>query len=282
MDWLTEPFRLGLQQKALFGGLLAAVSSAVVGTWVVIRGMAFLGDALVHGVIPGVALAVLLGFDPTIGAIAAAIVMIAGINLIHRQTTFSEDTGIGLLFVGMLGLGVIIISRAPSYAGRLTGILFGDALGVSDGDLRLLGATLVITIVATAVLYRAFLVLAFNEDKARLYGLRPGLAHFTLLAMITLVIVSASRTVGTLLVFGLLVAPPSTAALLVRRVPAMMLTAAAIGSLSVVAGLVISYHADTAASATIAVVPVVLFFVVLTIRALTDRRRAALRPADRE
>lgn len=283
MDWLTEPFRLGLQQKALMAGTLAAVSSALVGTWVVIRGMTFLGDALVHGVIPGIALAVLIGFDPSLGAVLAALVMIAGINLVHRQTTFSEDTGIGLLFVGMLGLGVIIISRAPSYRGSLTAILFGDALGVTDGDLLFLVVTTAVVIAASALLYRHFLVLSFNEAKSRLYGLRPGLAHFALLGLITLAIVASFRTVGTLLVFGLLVGPPATASLLVRRVPTTMLTAALIGALSVVAGLVISYHADTAASATMAVVPVALFFLVLTTRIALDalrRRSARAEPAD--
>jgi len=272
MDWLTEPFRLGLQQKALYGGLLAAVSSALVGTWVVIRGMTFLGDALVHGVIPGIALAILLGFDPTIGAVAAALVMIAGINLVHRQTTFSEDTGIGLLFVGMLGLGVILISRTPSYGGSLTAILFGDALGVTDGDLVLLITTFVVVVATSVAFYRPFLVLSFNEAKAKLFGLRPGAAHFLLLALITLVIVASFKTVGTLLVFGLLVGPPATAALLVRRVPAMMLVAAVIGALSVVAGLIVSYHLDTAASATIAVIPVALFFLALSGRALAQRK----------
>lgn len=271
MDWLTDPFRLALQQKALFGGVLAATASALVGTWVVIRGMTFLGDALVHGVIPGIALAVLLGFDPTLGAIGAAVVMIAGINLVHRQTTFSEDTSIGLLFVGMLALGVIIISRAASYRGSLTAILFGDALGVSDGDIRLLAITVGVVLAASIAFYRPFLVLSFNEAKARLFGLRPGLAHFVLLGLITLVIVTSFRAVGTLLVLGLIVGPPATAALLVRRVPAMMATAAVIGVVSVVAGLVISYHLDTAASATMALMPIVFFFVVLTGKTLIQR-----------
>jgi ABC-type Mn2+/Zn2+ transport system permease subunit len=276
MDWLTDPFRLALQQKALFGGILAAIGSSLVGTWVVIRGMTFLGDALVHGVIPGIALAVLLGFDPTLGAIGAAVVMIAGINLVHRQTTFSEDTSIGLLFVGMLALGVIIISRSASYRGSLTAILFGDALGVTDGDIRLLAITVGVVLVASIAFYRPFLVLSFNEAKARLFGLRPGLAHFVLLGLITLVIVTSFRAVGTLLVLGLIVGPPATAALLVRRVPAMMATAALIGVVSVVAGLVLSYHLDTAASATMALVPIVFFFIVLTGKTAIQRpaRRA--------
>lgn len=273
MDWLTAPFELAFQQRALLGGSLAAVALALVGTWVVIRGMSFLGDALVHGVIPGIALAVLLDFSVLLGAAVAAVVMMLGIYLVHRQTTFSEDTSIGLLFVGMLGLGVILISRTTSYAGSLATILFGDALGVTGSDILVLAVLLAVTVVVSALLYRPFLVLAFNEQKAELLGLRPRLAQTALLALITLAIVGSFQTVGTLLVFGLLVGPPATAALLVRRVPAMMATATVIGVLSVVVGLIVSYHADTSGSATIAVVPIVLFFVVLAARSALVRSR---------
>ena len=268
MDWLIEPFELAFQQRALVAGSLAAVALAIVGTWVVIRGMTFLGDALVHGVIPGIALAILFDFNVLAGAAAAAVVMILGINLVHRQTSFSEDTGIGLLFVGMLAIGVILISRTASYTGSLTAILFGDALGVTSGDILVLAAVAVITIVVSTLFYRSFLVLSFNEQKARLLGLRPRLAHFAMLGLITMSIVGSFQTVGTLLVFGLLVGPAATAALVARRVPTIMILASVIGVVSVAAGLLISYHANTAGSATMALVPIVLFFVVLTIRNL--------------
>jgi manganese/iron transport system permease protein len=273
MDWLTAPFELAFQQRALVGGSLAAIALALVGTWVVIRGMTFLGDALVHGVVPGIALAILLDFNVLVGAAIAAAVMIFGINLVHRQTTFSEDTSIGLLFVGMLGLGVILISRTAAYTGSLTSILFGDALGVTSNDIIVLGIVATITLVVSLLLYRPFLVLSFNEQKAQLLGLRPRLAQGAMLALITLAIVGSFQTVGTLLVFGLLVGPPATAALLVRRVPTMMATAALIGVLSVVTGLVISFHANTSGSATIAVVPIVLFFSVLAVRTVVERAR---------
>lgn len=274
MDWLIEPFALGFQQRALIGGVLAALATSLVGTWVVIRGMTFLGDALVHGVIPGVALAILLGFNPLVGAAAAALVMIGGINLVHRQTTFSEDTSIGLLFAGMLGIGVILISRTPSFSGSITGILFGDALGVAAADLVILGAVTTIALVLSVVFFRGFLALSFNEQKAELLGLRPGLSHALLLFLVTLAIVGSFRTVGALLVFGLMVGPPATAALLVRRVPAMITTAAAIGVISVVLGLVVSYHADISGSATMAVFPIVGFFLVLAVKNLLARRQA--------
>lgn len=271
MEWLTEPFELAFQQRAMLGGALAAVAGSVVGTWVVIRGMTFLGDALIHGVIPGITLAILLEFNVFIGAALAAVVMIAGINLVHRQTVFSEDTGIGLLFVGMLGLGVIFISRAPTYGGGIAAILFGDTLGVQMSDIQVLMVVTGLVILASIVLYRPFLVLSFNETKASLLGLRPSLTNAALLALVTLSIVGSYRTVGTLLAFGLLVGPPATAALLVRRVPAMMVTSAVIGIISVAGGLLVSYHANTSGSATMAVLPVVLFFLVLAATSVRER-----------
>ena len=268
MEWLTEPFELAFQQRAAMGGALAAISGSLVGTWVVIRGMSFLGDALIHGVIPGIALAILFDFNIFIGAALAALVMIGGINFVHRQTVFSEDTGIGLLFVGMLGLGVIFISRTPSYSGSLAAILFGDTLGVTTGDVVLLAGVTVIVLISTVVLYRYFLTLSFNETKARLLGISPGWTNGALLALITLAIIGSFRTVGTLLALGLLVGPPATAALLVRQVPAMIITSAVIGVLSVPAGLLISFHANTSGSATMAVIPVALFFVILAFSSL--------------
>ena len=273
MDWLVEPFQLAFQQRALVGGALAAIALAVVGTWVVIRGMTFLGDALVHGVIPGIALAIILDFSLIIGALLAAVVMIGGINLVHRQTRFSEDTGIGLLFVGMLAVGVILISSTDSYTGNLTSILFGDVLGVTSGDLVMLVIVAIVVLGVSVALYRHFLVLSFNEQKARLLGLNPGFAHIALLSLMTITIIGSFQTVGTLLVFGLLVGPPATAALLVRRVPAMMITAAIIGVASVALGLMISYHGNTSGSATMALIPIILFFVVLGAKSLSHAVR---------
>ena len=269
MDWLIEPFELAFQQRALLGGALASVALSLVGTWVVVRGMSFLGDALVHGVIPGIALAVLLDFNVLVGAALAAGVMIFGINLVHRQTAFSEDTSIGLLFVGMLALGVILISRTDSFQGSLTGILFGDALGVTTSDILALAVVAVITVIATLLFYRPFLVLSFNEQKAQLLGFRPQLSHGLMLALITLAIVASFQTVGTLLVFGLLVGPPATAALVARRLPMIMTVSIIIGVLSVASGLIISYHLDVAGSAAMAGVPILLFFIVLGVRSVS-------------
>jgi ABC-type Mn2+/Zn2+ transport system permease subunit len=272
MTWLTEPFAPEFMQRALLAGMLVALVAAIVGTWVVLRGLSFMGDALAHGVLPGIALAVLFGFSQFVGALASALVMVWGIAVIHRRARLSEDTGIGLLFVGMLALGVIIISRTTSYAGSLTGILFGEALGVTPTDLVVLGIGAAITLVSSLLFYRPFLALSFNEDKAKLLGMRPRLAHAVMLGLVTLSVVISFRTVGTLLVFGLLIAPPATAALVTRRVPTMMIAGVAIGGAAVVGGLLLSYHLDTAAGATMAGLAVGLFFLMLFGKSLAVRR----------
>lgn len=270
-DWLTDPFSVHFMQQALLGGLLAAVTTSLIGTWVVIRGMAFMGDALAHGVLPGIALAFVLGLDLTLGAVAGALVMVAGIAFVHRKARLREDTGIGLLFVGMLALGVIIVSRLPSFTTSLTTFLFGDILGVRSSDLLVQAAAAAIAVIGIVVLYRPFLVLSFNEAKAQVLCLHPRLAHIAMLTLLTLAIVTSFRAVGTLLVFGLLIAPPATAALLARSVPTMMLTAAGLGCASVVIGLLLSWHLGTAAGATVAAVAVAVFFAVLLARDVADR-----------
>ena len=240
-----------------------------------------MGDALAHGVLPGIAVAFIIGIDIAIGAFVSAIVMVIGINLVNRASKLSTDTGIGLLFVGMLALGVVIISRTRSFSGDLTSFLFGSVLGVNDSDIWLQAVAAVLTLVAVIAFHRLFLALSFNPEKAATLGMRPRLAHIAMLTLIAIAIVASFRTVGTLLVFGLLIAPPATAALLVRRVPAMMATACFVGVSSIFIGLIITYHFDTAAGATMAGTAVAIFFVVLAVRELALRigRRTQLQHA---
>ena len=267
-------------QRALVGGLLAVVATSLVGTWVVLRGLSFLGDALAHGVIPGIALAVLWGFSPIVGALAAAAVMGGLVTLVTNRAGVREDTGIGLLFVGMLSLGIVIVSKARSFTTEVTSLLFGDILGVSRGDIngQLVGTAIVV--IATIVLYRPFLALTFNRMKARSLGMHPGAAHVALMVLMAISIVVSFQAVGTLLVFGLLVGPPATASLMTRRVPLMMIVSMLFGALAVVVGLTISFHAGTAGGATMALLSVAQFFVVLLgveiVRVVRERRHARL------
>jgi ABC-type Mn2+/Zn2+ transport system permease subunit len=269
VEWWLAPFELGFQQRALWGGILAALMASTVGTWLVLRGMSFFGDAFVHGIIPGIAAAVVLDINPFIGAAVAALVMVVAIELVQRKTVLGEDTSIGLLFVGMLALGVVIISQLDSYSGSLTSILFGDALGVTWSGIYSQLVLLAIVLIAVVVLYRPLLALSLNKEKAELLGMRPGFTHAALLALIALAVIGSYQSVGTLLVFGLLVGPPAVASLLSRSVVQMMMVAALVGVISVWLGLTISYHFGTAASATMALVPIILFFALLGGKNLT-------------
>ena len=273
VDWLVDPFSFGFQQRALIGGALAALMASTVGTWLVLRGMSFFGDAFVHGVVPGVAAAFVLGQSPLLGAALAAIVMVAAIEWVQRRTPLGVDTSIGLLFVGMLALGVVILSRLDSYAGSLTSILFGDALGVSwsdiTGQLVLLGIVLAVSI----VLYRPLVVLSLNKEKAHLLGLHPRATHAVLLALIALAIIGSYQSVGALLLLVLLVGSPRVPSLLRNTLPQLKVVAAIIGVASVLLGLTISFYLGTAGSATMALVPVVVFFLVMAIKELRGLRR---------
>jgi ABC-type Mn2+/Zn2+ transport system permease subunit len=266
IELVTEAFEPAFMQRALVGGMVAVLATSLIGTWVVLRGLAFLGDALAHGVIPGIALAVLWGFSPILGAFAAALLMSGLVSVVSSRTTIRDDTGIGLLFVGMLSVGVIIVSRSRSFTTDVTSLLFGDVLGVTTADIRGQAVAAAVVLVLTVVLYRPFLALTFNRQKAYTLGMRPALAHAALLVMLAVAIVASFQAIGTLLVFGLLVGPPATAMLFVHRVPAIMAVATAVGAVSVFVGLLVSYHHGTAGGATIAAMSVGCFFVGLVCR----------------
>ncbi len=271
LELITEPFAFNFMRNALMAGMLTVIGSSLVGTWVVMRGMAFMGDALAHGVLPGIALAFIFGGNLLLGGAISAAVMIGGVTLASARSRLGDDTAIGLLFVGMLAAGVAIISKGGAYAGDLTTILFGDPIGVTRGDLNIVAIATAITLVVSILLYRPFLVLSFSRAKARALGLRPGLAHLAMLALIAIVIISSFRTVGTLLVFAFIVAPPATAALVSRRVPVMMGVSMLIGITMVFVGLLVSFHFATATAATIAGLTVLNFFVVLAVREALDK-----------
>lgn len=270
-DWWFEPFTNNVfMRNALWSGLLAVLATSTVGTWVVLRGMSFLGDALAHGVLPGLAIAFIIGGDTTIGALISALIMIIGINLIRNRSPLPVDSSIGLLYVGFLALAVVIMSSSSgAYSGDLNRFLFGAITGVTDNDLIRQLIIAGVVLLGVVFFHRAFLVMTFDEAQARLLGLRPRLAHITLMALLAISIVASFQAVGNLLVFAFLVAPPSAAAMLVRRIPYIMITAVILGSLAVVVGLLISYHHDTAAGATMALGSVVLFLAALTVRSIS-------------
>ena len=264
MNLLFEPFINNIfLQRALIAGILVSISCGIVGTFVVLRGLAFIGDALAHGVLPGIAVAILLGIPGIIGASIGALVMVGGISLITRRSQLSSDTAIGLLFVGMLALGVVIVSRSTSFTGDIVRVLFGEILGINNQAVIVqLIATLVLG-GAAVVCARPFLLLCFNPEQAQVSGFSPRIYHNIMLAMIAIAVIVSFQTVGTLLVFGMLLAPAGAGALLARRIEAMMAWAALIGSVSVYTGLLASYYFNLAAGSSIVLVATILFFFVL-------------------
>ena len=258
--------------KALLAGILVSIVCAVAGTFIVLRGLAFIGDALAHGVLPGIAASLLLGFPGIIGASIGAAVMIGGVTLITQRSRLSSDTAIGLLFVSMLALGVAIVSRSGSFSGDLTRILFGELLGISWGNIALLIAATVIIGLVALICARPFMLLAFDPEQAEVAGFSAKKFHFLMLLMIAATIIVSFQTVGTLLVFGLLIAPAGAGALLASRIGMMMVWAAIFGAISMYAGLLVSYHLNIAAGASVILVATLIFFIVFVVKNLTNRQ----------
>lgn len=281
-DALITPFSSNaFMVQALVAGVLVSIACAVAGTFVILRGLAFIGDALAHGVLPGIAVGILIGFPGILGAAIGAAFMIGGITLITHRSRLSSDTAIGLLFVGMLALGVVIVSRSSSFSGDLTRILFGEILGISWTSILVQAvATLVIGAIAF-ICARPFLLLSFDPEQAEVAGFPVRLYHNIMLFMIAVTVIVSFQTVGTLLVFGLLIAPAGAGALLARRIEVMIAWAALFGSLSMYFGLLISYHFNLAAGAAITLVAVVIFFIVFIIQNARNRRAAPAREPSR-
>jgi ABC-type Mn2+/Zn2+ transport system permease subunit len=279
VDLLISPFiENGIMLNAFIAGVLVSIACAIAGTFVILRGMAFIGDALAHGVLPGIAVAFLVGFPGILGAAIGAAFMIGGITVITQRSRLSSDTAIGLLFVGMLSLGVIIVSRgSTSFSGDLTRILFGEILGIDIQAIVVQAiGTLVIVIIAL-VCARPFLLLSFDPEQAQVAGFSSRLYHNLMLFMIAITVIVSFQTVGTLLVFGLLIAPAGAGALLARRITVMMVWAIVFGILSTYFGLLISYHFDLAAGAAIILVTVIIFFIVFVMQNIRNRSLTRLK-----
>ena len=242
MSYLLEPLQYAFMVRALLASVIVGVLCAVMGTYVVLRGMAFLGDALAHAILPGVAVAYLLHGNLLIGAIVAALVIALSIGLFSKQGTIKEDTAIGILFAAALALGVALISSIQTYAVDLSHILFGNVLGVSPLDLQLTAGLGLLILLAVWVLYKPFLIISFDPILAATLRLPADLLRYVLLMLLALTVVVSLQTVGVGLAAAMLVTPAATAYLLTRRLAPMMMLSATLGALASVVGLYLSYY----------------------------------------
>lgn len=275
LNFLLEPLGYSFMVRGLIAAGLVGVISAVVGTFIVLRGMAFFGDALSHTILPGVAAGYLLGGgarEPTFWwALITAIVSALSIGAISRGTRIKEDTAIGIIFAGMFALGIALISTVRSYTVDLTHFLFGDVLGVTSSDLlltALFGAVILLLIFA---FYKELVVISFDPTLAQTLRLPARLLEYLLLILIAVTIVVSLQTVGVALMVAMLVTPAATALLLTRRLPVMMVLAAGIGAFSGFVGLYLSYYANIASGAAIVLVATAVFLIVFL---LVPRRKA--------
>jgi manganese/iron transport system permease protein len=259
IDQILAPLSYAFMQRGLLAALMVGVLCAVIGCYVVLRSMAFLGDALAHAVLPGVAVAYLLGRNLTLGALVAALVVALGVGLFSRRGTIKEDTAIGILFAAALSLGVVLISSIRTYAVDLSHILFGNVLGVSTSDLWVTGGLGLVILATTFVCYKPFLVISFDPVLAATLRLNAEFFRYLLLVLLALTIVISMQTVGVGLVAALLVTPAATAYLLVRRLPTMMVLSAVLGGFSSLAGLFASYYLNVASGAAIVLTSTLLF-----------------------
>lgn len=254
LNLLIEPLRYPFMVRGLLASLMVGTLCAVVGTYVVLRGMAFFGDALAHAILPGVAVAYLLSINLFWGALVMGLITAVGIGYLSRRSQVKEDTAIGVIFAASFALGVALLSTVRSYSVDLTHILFGNVLGVSNTDLWLTAALGLVILVAVFLLYKELLVVSFDPILAATLRLPLDALNYLLLVLIALTVVVSLQAVGVALMVAMLVTPAATAYLLTRRLWRMMIIGAAIGAVSAVAGLYLSFYINVASGAAVVLV----------------------------
>jgi ABC-type Mn2+/Zn2+ transport system permease subunit len=260
-EFFREPYQFAFMQRALMATLMISVVSACIGTFVVLKGLAFIGDALAHASFAGVAVAFVLGGNIYLGAMIAALITALGIAFVGSRARVSFDTAIGILFVGAFALGILVVSHQPNYTVDLFSFVFGNVLGVGRDDLLLIAVMGFIVLAVMSLFYRQLLFTAYDPTMAAASGVPVGLVQYGLLAMLGISTVVALKAVGIVLVVAMLVTPAATASLLVRSVHQMMALGALVGAVSSVVGLYISYYGEVASGA--AIVLTATFFFLL-------------------
>lgn len=261
LDFFIDPWRFNFILRGLQASILVSLACATLGTFVVLRGMAFLGDALAHTVLPGIVVAFLLGINLFIGALIAGFLTAIGIGWISRTGDLSEDTTIGIMFSGFFALGIALLSRVNSYR-DLTHILFGNILGISQVDIYIMIGVVLIVLIGIVAFYRELVLFTFDTTHSVSVGVSVAWMRYILLALLVLAIVSAIQAVGVVLVISLLVTPAATAYLITNRLPTMMVASVIISLISAVVGLYTSFYLDISSGPVIVLVLTMMFLLV--------------------
>lgn len=261
IDFLADLFNpdLAFLPKALAVAVMSSIVCGVVGTFVVLRGMAFIGDAVAHAVFPGLAVAFVVGGNLVIGGTIAGILTAILVAVFSQNRRLKEDSIIGVFFVAAFALGIVIISQAPGYAGSLQQFLFGSITGIPDGDLYVVGITGLLVLAVVFLLHKEFVTISLDRESARAMGLKVFWLDLVLYVLVTLAVVISVQTIGNILVLALLITPAATARLLTDRLGIMMLLAPIIGGASALIGLYISWSWDFPTGGTIVLVLTAVF-----------------------
>ncbi|MCE9663743.1 metal ABC transporter permease [Halomonas sp. M5N1S17] len=261
-DTLAAPFEYRFMQRALLTSILVGAICGMLSCYVVLKRWSLLGDAISHAVLPGVAIAYLLGWPFFVGAFLTGALTSLGIGAIERHTRIKSDAAMGLMFTGAFALGIVIISKIATST-HLLHILFGNVLGVQQSALMLTLVAGIIALLCVWLAYRPLLLYAFDPQQAQALGFNTGMIHYGLILLLTLTIVASLETVGIILVVAMLITPGATAHLLTDRFPVMMAISVTVGVVSAVVGLWLSVALDVASGGTIVLVATGLFFLTL-------------------
>jgi len=265
MEWMIAPFRYGFMQSGLLAAVLVGVTCAVLGVYVVLRRMAFIGDALAHTVLPGLVIAYLNSWNVFGGAVVAGIATAFGIGWLSHRDEVREDTAIGVMFTAMFALGILLMSRVRSFR-DLSHMLFGNILGVGTDDLVIIGGIAVVVVGTLLVFHKELELTSFDATQAQAIGINAALLRYLLLVLLALTVVAGIQAVGVVLTSALLITPAAAAALLTNNFLRMMLVAALIALVAGVVGLYASYYADVASGAAIVLSCTICFGVAWGVR----------------
>lgn len=260
MNWLLEPLQYAFIGRALTASIIVGIVASVLGVYIVLRGMAFMGDAMSHTILPGVVIAFLFGWPLAIGALIMGLLTALGIGFLTERTALKEDTAIGVIFAGFFALGVALLSVRGNYSLDLAHFLFGNLLGVSRTDLILTAVLGVVVLLVIFFFYKEFLVISFDAVLADTLRLPTTFLRYLLLVLIAVTIVVALQVVGVALMLAMLVTPAAAASFVTRRLPSMMAVAALIGVFSGVAGVYASYYLNIASGPAVVLVATLIFF----------------------